>query len=232
MHIIFAPAKTFNDKALTKDLNLHFKEKTKDLVKEIASFDEALIAETFQVSAQKVSEIKAYYEAFFDQSSFLAISLFMGESYKFLDYYSMREDAKKSLNERVTILDALYGVIKPHDGISKYRLDFTFKRISLKKYWKNDINQFFIRQGITEILSLASKEFSSLVDQKMIKLYEVSFHNIENGKMKTISVFNKQYRGLLLRYIIEHNIRSLDDLPNEFFGYIKNTKNNQIRYIK
>ena len=84
-------------------------------------------------------------------------------------------------------------------------------------------------EGLNEpILSLTSTEFSSLVNISK-PVYEVSFVDCKGEKCKAISVFNKQNRGSLLRYIITTNINQISDLPEQFNGYTKesiNSKNN------
>ena len=124
----------------------------------------------------------------------------------------------------------MYGVIKPLDGIKPYRMDFTLKQS--KSVWKDLINDYFLSKGTKQILSLASKEFSALIDKTKFDLYEVSFIDCKEDVCKKISVFNKQMRGTLLRYIVDQNLSDVDSLPHKINGYIKEINGQKINYVK
>ncbi|NEW77946.1 MAG: peroxide stress protein YaaA, partial [Gelidibacter sp.] len=46
------------------------------------------------------------------------------------------------------------------------------------------------------------------------------FKDLKDGKLKVIAFFAKKARGLMVRYIIDHNIETLDGLKNfNYEGY-------------
>lgn len=229
MIILFAPAKTFDFNAPNKKVTYHFKTQTLDIIKNINELDDSFIQTMLKLPISKLNETLDFYRDFDNQKSFLAMSFFMGESYKALKYDELSGEEKTQLDKKTFILDALYGIIKPEDGIKPYRLDFTMG-LDLKVLWKQKINTYFNPYKKEPFLSLASKEFSSLIDKKQYDLYEVSFYECRDGVCKAVSVFNKQMRGYLLSYIIKNKIETITDLPKSFLGYALETKNNQLNY--
>ena len=84
-----------------------------------------------------------------------------------------------------------------------------------KDIWKAPINNHLSQDKSKTILSLASKEFNALIDTSKFNLYEVSFIDCKDDVCKKISVFNKQMRGTLLRYIVDQNLSDVDSLPRK-----------------
>jgi cytoplasmic iron level regulating protein YaaA (DUF328/UPF0246 family) len=90
--------------------------------------------------------------------------MYAGYVYKQLE---LKKYNKEWVNKHVVIIDSLYGIIKPYDLIAPYRFYFDLKPkfIDLKKYWIEDINNFF--SDGEEIINLASKEYSNLITKPM-----------------------------------------------------------------
>ena len=219
MIILFAPAKTFSKQPDLMSFSPLFEEKTNEIAKKLSDSSLEEIKNVFKTSEAISKTVLTYYKSFDTNQSFAPLTLFEGEAYKTLDYKMLSEQAKAFLDKHLIIPDAFYGIIKPNLGIKPYRLDFTIAGMGLRKYWENDINTYINSQHSKTILSLAYKEFSSLIDQKKFELFEVSFLDFDGQKYKSISVFNKQNRGLLLKYIAEHQIEDIDSLPINFNGY-------------
>lgn len=231
MKILFAPAKTFNLKLDEKPLNYRFVKESNSLQEMLKSYKEEELIKHYSISDKLLSEVKNYIHGFDKEQGFEAISMFKGEAYKALKVESLSNENRSFLQENVYIVDALYGLLKPNDVIRPYRLDFLFKGFDLRSFWKDKINQALLKETNT-VLSLASKEFSSLIDREHINLYEVTFYNLINGSYKAVSMYNKHHRGELLRFIIEHEIKDIQALPKSFFGYRLEMKLNQIEYYK
>jgi hypothetical protein len=230
MKILFAPAKTFNENVKSKKQKGNFRKETIALVNLIKSWNKDELSIKFKTSESLSEDVYLFYQTFDYEYTFEAFSLYQGVSYLFLDYPSLSESEKKRLNAQVIVIDALYGIIKPFDFIRPYRLDFTVKGLNLRSIWKPVINAYLEKLD-EPILSLTSTEFSSLINRD-IPIYDVSFLDCKNEKCKAISVFNKQNRGALLRYIIQENIMKIDDLPEVFNGYQKSIDSYHIIYKK
>lgn len=71
-------------------------------------------------------------------------------------------------------------------------------------------------------VNLASNEYFSVVDAKKLKVAVITpeFKDYKDGKLKMISFFAKKARGLMVRYIIDTNAETIDDLKGfNYDGY-------------
>ncbi|TRX99417.1 YaaA family protein [Acholeplasma laidlawii] len=230
MTIIFAPTKLFNPQAQTTENKTMFETVTMSIVEEIQKIDKANYKKHFNLSDNLVDTVYNYYHNFESNNRFTAFDYYLGESFKAFNFNQLDDIKRTYLNDNVYIIDALYGVIKPLDGIKPYRMDFTLKQS--KSVLRDLINNYFSSKGAKQILSLASKEFSALIDKSKFELYEVSFIDCKEDVCKKISVFNKQMRGKLLRYIVDHEINDISGLPKIILGYHLTVVDKEINYIK
>lgn len=220
MIVLFAPSKTMNEKKKYETIDCLFSNKTEELIKTIVSWNKQKFLEALKINESLYNNVYSYYHNFNKNSSYKSFELFSGVSYKAFSYDTLTEKEVNYLNNKVIVIDALYGIIYPDSKIKPYRLDFHTKNLNLISFWKKEINDYFSNLEDKEILSLSSKEFSSILSKDK-NVIDVKFVNEVNGIKKTISVFNKQMRGLLLRYIIKNEINSIKDLPAEIEGYVK-----------
>ena len=150
-----------------------------------------------------------------------AVYAFNGDVYRGLDAYTIAQDKIDVLQNTVRILSGLYGILKPLDVIMPYRLEMgtkfpVGKNKDLYQFWKSKVTNF-LNNEMTEdevLLNLASNEYFKAVDKKQLKaqVVDVDFKEFKNGNYKTISFFAKYARGLMARYIVEHQIETVEDL--------------------
>lgn len=226
MIILFAPAKSFRTVSPKNDFKGLNKE-TQGLVKSLSKMAEADIEKKFKVSPALALEIRSYYKHFSTNPAFTALDLFYGESYKTLSSDTLTIEDRQFMHDQVYIVDALYGLIKPLDSIKPYRLDFTISGLNLNTIWIPLYKAVFEREEA--VLSLASDEFTSKI-KPYVPIYEVHFMDCKQAVCKPISVFNKQQRGYLLRYVVQKRIQTVDDLPINFNGYTLKKLDYQLIY--
>ena len=133
------------------------------------------------------------------------------------------------MQKKLRILSGLYGILKPLDLIQPYRLEMGTKlsvgnSTDLYQFWKKKVTDNLVNElERNELLvNLASKEYFSVIDTKVVKSPIVSpeFKDFKNGKLKIISFYAKKARGMMARYLIEKNAKSLDDINSfEISGY-------------
>ncbi|MGA9326232.1 MAG: peroxide stress protein YaaA, partial [Salegentibacter sp.] len=71
-------------------------------------------------------------------------------------------------------------------------------------------------------LNLASLEYFKAVDSKNLKVPVISpvFKDFKNGKLKIISFYAKKARGSMVRYIIDKDATTLDEIKGfDYDGY-------------
>jgi len=156
-----------------------------------------------------------------------SIFTFNGDVYSGLDAFSLSMDQLNQAQKSLRILSGLYGLLKPLDLIQPYRLEMGTKlnvegSLNLYGFWKNKItnklndelneNEFFV--------NLASNEYSSAIDRKLLKTTMISpvFKDMKNGKLKIISFYAKKARGMMVRYILDNEIINLEDLRGFDYG--------------
>ncbi|MGB6267974.1 MAG: peroxide stress protein YaaA [Olleya sp.] len=169
-----------------------------------------------------------------------ALYAFNGDVYRGLDAYTIPKDKLELTQNTVRILSGLYGVLKPLDLMQPYRLEMGTKlKVGSKKdlyqFWKKDIVKA-LNEALEEnelFLNLASNEYFKAIDTKALKvpIIDVTFKEFKNGKLKIISFFAKEARGLMARYVIDTNAKTIDDLKQfnydnyQFDGNLSTQKN-------
>ena len=158
-----------------------------------------------------------------------AIFAFDGDVYTGLDAYSIPIEKLDILQGSVRILSGLYGLLKPLDLMQAYRLEMGTKlpineSKNLYEFWKPIIAKSLnkeLQEGEL-FINLASNEYFSAVDVKALKVPVVTpeFKDYKDGKLKIISFFAKKARGLMVRYIIDTNAETIEDLKGfNYEGY-------------
>ena len=158
-----------------------------------------------------------------------AIYAFDGEVYTGIDAYTIPMDKMEDLQNRLFILSGLYGLLKPLDLIQAYRLEMGTsiaigESKNLYAFWKTKITKV-LNKSLSKgefLLNLASTEYFSAIDTKLLKAKVITpeFKDYKDGKLKMISFFAKKARGLMVRYIIDTNAQTVDDLKGfNYEGY-------------
>lgn len=158
-----------------------------------------------------------------------AIYAFDGEVYTGVDAYTISMDKMEDLQSRLFILSGLYGLLKPLDLIQPYRLEMGTsiaigESKNLYAFWKTKITKA-LNKSISKgdfLLNLASNEYFSAVDTKSLKANVITpeFKDYKDGKLTMISFFAKKARGLMVRFIIDTNAQTIDDIKGfNYEGY-------------
>lgn len=158
-----------------------------------------------------------------------AVYAFDGDVYIGLDAYTIPIDKLDTLQASLRILSGLYGLLKPLDLIQAYRLEMGTKlpigeNKNLYEFWKPTITKALnkeLKKGEL-FINLASNEYFSAVDEKALKVPVITpdFKDYKDGKLKVISFFAKKARGMMVRYILDTNAQTIDDLKGfNYDGY-------------
>ena len=158
-----------------------------------------------------------------------ALFAFDGDVYLGLDAYSLSIDKINLLQDQLLILSGLYGLLKPLDLLQAYRLEMGTtlpigKNKNLYDFWKKTITKQLNSELKKDelFLNLASNEYFNAVDSKALKVPVITpeFKDYKDGKLKMISFFAKKARGMMVRYIIDTNAKTVEDLKGfNYEGY-------------
>jgi cytoplasmic iron level regulating protein YaaA (DUF328/UPF0246 family) len=149
---------------------------------------------------------------------FPAISMFSGEVYRSFDYASLTPKELALANDRILILSGLYGVLRPLDLVSPYRLEmktkYNWKKdcSSLYQYWADRPTNLLKESSI--IVNLASQEYFAALDVKKIKgrIITPVFKEKQNGSLKMVMMYAKNARGKMARFLIQNELSDINDL--------------------
>lgn len=150
-----------------------------------------------------------------------AIYAFSGDVYRGLDAYSIDNNKLDKVQDTVRIISGLYGLLKPLDLIQPYRLEMgtkfpVGKNKNLYEFWRKQVTQALNDELEDDelFLNLASQEYFKAVDTKALKVpvINIKFQELKDGKYKTIAIFSKLARGLMTRYVIDTNAKTIEDV--------------------
>ena len=159
-----------------------------------------------------------------------AVYAFNGDVYQGLDAYTIPAEKFADLQDMLRILSGLYGILRPLDLMQPYRLEMG---TALKVGRKKNLYEFW-RKTLTESLNseledgelfvnLASNEYFGAVSEKDLKVPVITpiFKDWKNDKLKVISFFAKKARGSMVRYILDNEAKTLEDLKKfDTDGYL------------
>ena len=236
MKIVISPAKSLNYESqlpITTYTEPIFLSKSETIQKTLKKKKPKQLMELMDIS-EKLAELnwqrnQEWSVPFSSENARPAVYAFDGDVYTGLDVYSLSTEKVVVLQEKLRILSGLYGLLKPLDLMQPYRLEMgTSIAIGTKKnlyeFWKKTITDALNKELSKDelFLNLASNEYFSAVDTKALKVPVITpeFKDYKDGKLKMISFFAKKARGMMVRYIIDTNAETIEDLKGfNYEGY-------------
>jgi cytoplasmic iron level regulating protein YaaA (DUF328/UPF0246 family) len=166
---------------------------------------------------------------FTNENSRQALYAFSGDVYRGIDAYTIDTKKLDKVQSTVRIISGLYGLLKPLDLIQPYRLEMgtkmpVGKNKNLYEFWKKKVTQALNAELEDDelFLNLASNEYFKAIDTKALKVpvVNIAFKEFKNGEYKMIAIFAKLARGLMTRYIIDTDAKTIDDVKGfNYEGY-------------
>ena len=190
----------------------HLKEKSPDFLMKLMDISVKLADENWERNQKWKAKPTA-------KESAPALFAFTGEVYRGLDAKTLDKNAVDYLQKNYRMLSGLYGLLKPSDKIMLYRLEmgrnFEFDSYkNLYEFWRDKITEQLNSELKSKdiILNLASTEYFKSIDKKNLNatVIDFSFYELKSGKPKTIVVYTKHARGLMIRYCAENQVKTLN----------------------
>ncbi len=229
MKIILSPAKKMKINTEEACLGMPvFMRNTEQIMKEIQ-----------KLSYEEVKELwgcndgiaKQNYERFAQMDLYHrltpAILSYEGIAYQYMAPSVFEEGEFDYVQKNLRILSAFYGVLKPMDGVTPYRLEMQAKAkiegtSNLYEYWGNQIYQEILDDSRT-ILNLASKEYSKSIE-KYLQPEDIYitcvFGELSGEKVVQKGVYAKMARGEMVRFMAEHRIQDPEEIKQfDRLGY-------------
>ena len=254
MLIVISPAKTLDfEKAciVTQESSPEFLNRAAELVKVLRKYNSDELMDLMSISDKlallNTLRFKQWQKDMPKEFTRQAICAFKGDVYTGLNVNDWNSDDFGFAQEHLRILSGLYGVLRPLDYISPYRLEMgtklaTKKDNNLYEFWGNtitkSINTQLTNQGDSVLINLASNEYFKSIKSKELAAEIITpvFKDFKNGEYKIISFFAKKARGMMSRFIIKNQLTQPEQLK-EFndSGYLYNdrlSKNNQLVFTR
>lgn len=148
-----------------------------------------------------------------------AILSYQGIQYQYMAPEVLEKDQLEYIQEHLYILSGFYGILKPLDGVTAYRLEMQSK-VNLPE--KKDLYDFWgsllydkLNKETDLILNLASKEYSKCIERYVtdnVKLVTCVFGERKGDKVIEKGTYAKMARGEMVRYMAEHRITTLKEV--------------------
>lgn len=148
-----------------------------------------------------------------------AILSYEGIQYRYMapDVFTDREFGY--LQKNLRILSGFYGLLRPFDGVTPYRLEMQAKLAvdgakDLYGFWGADLAAA-LAEGTDWVLDLASREYSDAVTKHLppsVRLVRCVFGEEQAGRVVEKGTLCKMARGEMVRYMAETGAERPQDL--------------------
>ena len=156
-----------------------------------------------------------------------AILSYEGIAYQYMAPVVFESGEFAYVQEHLRILSAFYGVVKPMDGVTPYRLEMQAKAKvagtkDLYEYWGDKMYREVLDDSHI-IINLASKEYSRCIEKYLLPedIYITCvFGESSGGKIVQKGVYAKMARGEMVRFMAEKQIKAPDEVKKfDRLGY-------------
>lgn len=221
MKIIISPAKKMNidiDTYPHKNLPV-FLDKTREILKFLKSLSHEELQKLWNcndsIARQNIDRLR---DMNLDSCLTPAIISYEGIQYQHMAPGVFSSEQLDYVCRHLRILSGFYGILKPFDGVTPYRLEMQSKaKIGGKKdlydYWGDQIYQE-LTAGDHVILNLASKEYSKCVERFLRDddtFVTCVFGEIVGEKVVQKGTLAKMARGEMVRYLAETDGKKPED---------------------
>jgi cytoplasmic iron level regulating protein YaaA (DUF328/UPF0246 family) len=160
-----------------------------------------------------------------------AVIAYEGLQYQHMAPRVLTTRALSFLSDHLRILSGFYGVLRPLDGVTPYRLEMQAKLSvndckDLYDFWGDRLYHSLMDEDRI-ILNLASKEYSQCIEKYITpkdRFITIEFGELVEGKVKQKGTISKMARGSMVRFMAENNIsdpNGIKDFKELGFAYSK-----------
>lgn len=226
MKIIISPAKKMNienDMIEYRELPI-FLERTEDLLSQLQKMTKEELKALWKCNAniadqnyERIQNMKLR------ECLTPALLSYEGIQYQYMAPTVFETEMLDYVQQHLRILSGFYGVLKPMDGVTPYRLEMQAKlevdkMKNLYTYWGESLYTKILDGKSAEVIvNLASKEYSKCIE-KYLKPEDTYitcvFGEKVNGKVVQKGTYAKMARGEMVRYMAEHQIEEVEEIKH------------------
>jgi cytoplasmic iron level regulating protein YaaA (DUF328/UPF0246 family) len=160
-----------------------------------------------------------------------AVIAYEGLQYQHMAPKVLTTRALTYLSDHLRILSGFYGVLRPFDGVTPYRLEMQANLTvndckDLYDFWGDRLYHSLVDDDRI-IINLASKEYSQCIEKYITpkdRFITIEFGELVEGKVKQKGTISKMARGDMVRFMAENNIsdpNGIKDFKELGFAYSK-----------
>ena len=224
MRIIISPAKKMNvdtDSFLYRDLP-EFLPNTEEIRGQLQSMSYEELKKLWKCNDQ-IAQLNVRRLRDMDLLGRLtpAVLAYEGIQYQYMAPGVFTDQEFTYIQEHLRILSGFYGILRPFDGVTPYRLEMQAKlRIGeckdLYSYWGDRLAKTLF--GETDcILNLASKEYSICVSKYLpddLRFITCVFGEEKDGKVIEKGTMCKMARGEMVRYMAQNQVSAPEQVKS------------------
>ena len=222
MRIIISPAKKMNvDTDSFPYQNLpNFLQRTEELCRILQSMSDADLKKLWKCNDQIASlNIRRLQNMNLYSHLTPALFAYEGIQYQYMAPGVFTEQALRYVQEHLRILSGFYGILKPFDGVTPYRLEMQAKlrageHKDLYAYWGSSLVKALFDETDC-IINLASNEYSLCISKYLpenVRFITCVFGEEKDGKVIEKGTMCKMARGEMVRYMAENQIENTDQI--------------------
>ena len=156
-----------------------------------------------------------------------AILSYDGIAYQYMAPTVFETEMLSYVQEHLRILSGFYGILKPMDGVTAYRLEMQAKLAlcgakNLYDYWGDRLYRE-LRDSSGIIVNLASKEYSKCIEKYLQpgdRYVSCNFFEEQEGKLVQKGVYCKMARGEMVRFMAENRVEEPEGIKRfSVMGY-------------
>ena len=217
MRMIISPAKKMNAKEeVLPWQNLPvFLDRTETILKWMQSLSLEEVKELWHCNDKLAQQ---NYERFrdmqLDHNLTPAILSYEGIQYQYMTPAVFDTSMLSYIQENLRILSGFYGVLRPMDGVTPYRLEMQAKTVinginGLYDFWGSSLYEEVVDDSHV-IVNLASKEYAKCIEPYLKpedRFISCVFGELSGGKVVQKGVYAKMTRGEMVRFMAEKRLK-------------------------
>lgn len=146
-----------------------------------------------------------------------ALWSYVGDVYRGVQSASMTKSDGDWAQRHLVIASALYGLLRPYDAIFPYRLEMQAKlRVGesndLCEFWGRYLANYVQDREQDTLVVLSSEEYAKAVTKNITSLRIITPKFLDtkpNGTVGQVPIYNKQMRGVMARWMIDHRVEDV-----------------------
>lgn len=217
---VLSPAKTMNFKPRNYPFAVSERQnqaETNLILAQLKELSVEAIMRIMKVSRRIAKLNQQRFEHFAQLPEKPALFAYAGDVYNNIDLNSLDERALYFAQDHLSIISALYGLLRPFDLIKAYRLEMSAKLDaiapkSMYLFWQKiitkQLNELLATHKNKFLINLASQEYSAAIDQTKLaaKMINIHFRVRKGEELKNLPIKAKYARGMMSDFILRHQI--------------------------